>query len=314
MDDQNPRLPKRPFKGRITRFQFIVLNVIFLVVFGGSFIFLLLEDPADTGLMAGIIVVWMIAGFVIRIFRFNDISAETQKGLLGSGNMFLTSGWLALIAPSASSSEGQLQGVAAAMGDKSTRMRLMGRNFLRLLIVYAIFIAGILAYNHFLIASHEKAAQNLPPKTANFVLSLGSNGSTTLSMTVPGEYSTNGFITPFFSTGKDTPSISFYSEPATEGNLNNAVRQTIANTETQVHYLDGSKLTATDTTSTFLGYPAWVITSVSDRPAKTIVFQVGSSTNMIEIEIIYSPTDPASEHQQVEGIINSMKIVTSTGI
>lgn len=256
----------------------------------------------------------MIAGYAIRIFRFNDISADTQNKLLGSGNMFLVSGWLPFIAPSASSSDGQLNEVATAMGDRSTRMKLMKRNLFRLFIFLVVVIAGVLIYNYFLLSSQEKALDNLPPKTANFVLSLGNNESTTLSMTVPGEYSTDGFLTTFFSTGKNTPTISFYSEPATEENLNRLAQQTILDTETQEHYADGNQLTTTNTTSTFLGYPAWIITSVSDVPAKTIVFQVGSSTNMIEIKIIYSQGDPTSEHQQVDSILNSIKITTSTRI
>ena len=181
MAEDNSQASQPKFKVKITRSQFILLNIIFLIVFGGSFIFFLFKDPTNIGLIVGIVIVWMIAGYTIRIFRFNDISADTQNKLLGSGNMFLVAGWLPFIAPSASSSEEQLNEVATAMGDRSTRMKLMGRNLLRLFIVFVILIAGVFVYNYILLSSHEKALENLPPKTANFVLSLGNNHWVTMS-------------------------------------------------------------------------------------------------------------------------------------
>jgi hypothetical protein len=313
-DTPSSQPPRRIFKAKLNRWQFVILNLVSGLLGLGSFFYFGLFHPQYFGVLIVILIFLMIVGYVLRILRFNDISAETQINFLKSGNMFFAQGWLLWLAPSSSSVDSSWNEVASFMGsmDRGTRMKLIGRNLLRYFLVLVVLIAIIFAYNYFQSSSQEKALENLPPTTANFALSLGNNESTTLSMTVPGEYSTDGFIFPAFSTGKKTPTISFYSQPATEENLNNLAQQTILNTETQQHYADGDQITTTNTTSTFLGYPAWIITSTSDRPAKTIVFQVGSSTNMIEIEIIYSSGDPASEHQQVDGIINSIKIAATS--
>jgi hypothetical protein len=183
--------------------------------------------------------------------------------------------------------------------------------------LFILYLGIDLGINYYASIQVEKQLQSQPSTTAHIVLSLGDNESTTLTMIVPPEYvggdqSGAGSIVPAFSLHKDTPNIGFYSEPATQDKLNSTAQQTILDSETQIHYADGNQITVNVATTTFLGYPGWVMTSKSDTSAKTILFQVGSSTNMIEIRIIYSSSDPADERQQIDGIINSIKISTSS--
>ena len=177
---------------------------------------------------------------------------------------------------------------------------------------------NIFGYSLYASRLTEQQVLNQPLTTAHLVLSLGNNESTTLSMAVPGGYVAGfdvgaGTIFPTSSLGRETPNVGFYSEVASQDSLNRSAQQTILDTETQIHYADADQLTVNTATGTFLGYPAWIMTSKSDRPAETIVFQPASSTNMIEIRIIYSPSDPASENQVVDGILNSITISTSIG-
>jgi hypothetical protein len=314
-DNIPPREPWRFDKAKLNRWQFITLSLALGILSFAAIISLVYFAPAYApGLVAIFAFLLIIAGYVLRMLRLNDISPDTQMKFWKSGNMFFVGGWMRLLAPSSSSSEGSLDEVVSSpeFSSRGERMKLIGRNFLRWFIVYIVLMAIIFGYWQYSSWSTEQRVLNQPSTSANVVLSLGNNESTTLSMTVPGGYvggdqSGAGTIFPTSSLDRETPSIGFYSQPATLANINSLKQQTILDTETQIHYADSDKLTVDTATGTFLGYPALVMTSKSDRPSKTIVFRIGSSTNMIEIRIIYSSSNPASEQQVVDDILSSIK-------
>jgi hypothetical protein len=315
MADDNipPQTPRRFPKAKISRWQFIVLNIALLFIFGGSFLFLLFENPINYILIAIIVLVWMVLRYILRILRLNDISADTQNKLWTSGNMFFAQGWLPWFAPSSSSPDGSLNDVSMSTGDRDSRMKLIGRNFLRYFIVWAILLLIIVALSNFLLTRNSSVNQNQNNSTTtpSVVLSLGANESTTLSMVVPPGFEMAGgagggaiFPVP----AANTPTVNFSSLPLSQVNFNNAVQQTLDNSVDNLYETQNSHLPVSTASTTFLGYPAQIITAQNDKSAKTIVFQIGSSTNMIEIAIIYATPDINSENEKIDGIINSIEI------
>lgn len=155
-----PEVPKKFLKVKINRRQFLLLNICCFVVFGGIFIYLLLYDPTNLGLIIPIIIIWTIVGYVLRILRFNDISVNTQNKLLRSGNMFIASGWLPWIAKS--SPDGSLDNIIAT-SDRQTRLKIITHNFLRYLLLFlAILVVVIVAIS---LLNQRKAIQTpiVPP-------------------------------------------------------------------------------------------------------------------------------------------------------